>query len=379
MSQQVFADRIGKSKSWVDKVERGVRTLDRLSVVTEVADVLGVDAAALVGDHRLRPAAEHGLADVRDRVDRLRLTLAVYHHAMDDPAGPAPDVQVLQRQVDYVQAAYDHGRHPDVLGRLAQLVGPAQRAHTRDPADATGMLVDVYRLAAAALVKVDEAELAWLAADRAMATAVGHPALVAAAAVPLTQALRSLGRLIPAVQVAITGAHRVAPDLEDDVPPGDLALCGTLLVEAGLAAARAGDGVGAYELIDQAADVAGRVDRWGDPWRARLCPAAAVAARVAAAVALGDHQIALDGHARIAGAAGWQRMPAEYRAAHLVEVARAYLRAQDPDAAAELVVEAERVAPGEVRSRPAVLAVVAEVVRRQRRPAPRLADLVGVA
>ncbi|SCL60201.1 Helix-turn-helix domain-containing protein [Micromonospora peucetia] len=29
LSQQVFADRIGKSKSWVDKVERGVRSLER--------------------------------------------------------------------------------------------------------------------------------------------------------------------------------------------------------------------------------------------------------------------------------------------------------------------------------------------------------------
>ncbi|WP_343871410.1 helix-turn-helix transcriptional regulator, partial [Dactylosporangium roseum] len=33
MSQQVFADRLGKSKSWVDKVERGVRRLDKFSVV----------------------------------------------------------------------------------------------------------------------------------------------------------------------------------------------------------------------------------------------------------------------------------------------------------------------------------------------------------
>ena len=32
MSQQVFADRLGKSKSWVDKVERGVRRLDKFSV-----------------------------------------------------------------------------------------------------------------------------------------------------------------------------------------------------------------------------------------------------------------------------------------------------------------------------------------------------------
>ncbi|MDI5941536.1 helix-turn-helix domain-containing protein, partial [Micromonospora sp. DH15] len=37
MSQQVFADRIGRSKSWVDKVERGVRTLDRFSVIETVA------------------------------------------------------------------------------------------------------------------------------------------------------------------------------------------------------------------------------------------------------------------------------------------------------------------------------------------------------
>ncbi len=34
MSQQVFADRLGKSKSWVDKVERGVAAgFDKFSVV----------------------------------------------------------------------------------------------------------------------------------------------------------------------------------------------------------------------------------------------------------------------------------------------------------------------------------------------------------
>ena len=33
MTQQMLADRLGKSKSWVDKVERGVRALDRYSVV----------------------------------------------------------------------------------------------------------------------------------------------------------------------------------------------------------------------------------------------------------------------------------------------------------------------------------------------------------
>nr|WP_309244177.1 helix-turn-helix domain-containing protein [Micromonospora parastrephiae] len=40
LSQQSFADRLGKSKSWVDKVERGVRSLERVSTIREVAAVL---------------------------------------------------------------------------------------------------------------------------------------------------------------------------------------------------------------------------------------------------------------------------------------------------------------------------------------------------
>src|SRR5258705_6038946 len=49
LSQQLFADRLGKSKSWVDKVERGVRRLDRFSTISEIADVLQVDVQGLMG------------------------------------------------------------------------------------------------------------------------------------------------------------------------------------------------------------------------------------------------------------------------------------------------------------------------------------------
>lgn len=50
ISQQVFADQLGYTKSWVDKVERGVRELDRLSVLRRVADTLDVALAVLVPD-----------------------------------------------------------------------------------------------------------------------------------------------------------------------------------------------------------------------------------------------------------------------------------------------------------------------------------------
>ncbi len=49
LSQQSLADRLGKSKSWVDKVERGVRSLERVSTIRDIAAVLRVDAATLLG------------------------------------------------------------------------------------------------------------------------------------------------------------------------------------------------------------------------------------------------------------------------------------------------------------------------------------------
>ena len=47
LTLQVFADRVGKSKSWLEKVERGERRLDSLSAITEVANALEVDVSVL--------------------------------------------------------------------------------------------------------------------------------------------------------------------------------------------------------------------------------------------------------------------------------------------------------------------------------------------
>lgn len=72
LSQQVFADRLGKSKSWVDKVERGVRSLDKLSTLQEIARVLRIDTAALVG----QDAAPVQATGRGDGVERIRAALS---------------------------------------------------------------------------------------------------------------------------------------------------------------------------------------------------------------------------------------------------------------------------------------------------------------
>jgi transcriptional regulator with XRE-family HTH domain len=57
ISQEVLAHLLGKSKSWLTKVERGERQLDRMSVVLEIARVLEVDTAEITGGSRW-PGAE---------------------------------------------------------------------------------------------------------------------------------------------------------------------------------------------------------------------------------------------------------------------------------------------------------------------------------
>src|SRR6476659_7049557 len=76
MSQQLVADRLGKSKSWVDKVERGVRRLDRFSVIYDIADVLQLDVQVLMGrDPARRPDSVNCIdqvevADIRAALER---------------------------------------------------------------------------------------------------------------------------------------------------------------------------------------------------------------------------------------------------------------------------------------------------------------------
>ena len=64
LTRQVFADRMGKSLSWVDKIRAGDRQLDRLSVLRQIASVLDIRAWAANGGAAVserRPSRPPGL------------------------------------------------------------------------------------------------------------------------------------------------------------------------------------------------------------------------------------------------------------------------------------------------------------------------------
>jgi transcriptional regulator with XRE-family HTH domain len=73
MSQEALAGLAGRSRSWLSQVERGVRGVDKMSTVTDLAAALRIAPSDLVGsDWRFAP---NGSPQVR-AVDAIRARLA---------------------------------------------------------------------------------------------------------------------------------------------------------------------------------------------------------------------------------------------------------------------------------------------------------------
>ena len=377
LSQQVFADRLGRSKSWVDKVERGVRSLDKVSTLRDIAAVLRIDTAVLLG-RDTQPATTTARIE---GVERIREALSAYEIALGRPATRRvlPADRVV-RDVGHAWVLFQHARYPQVSAVLPGLLAGVQRVAADDHERRRPLLVEVYRLAAALLVKLGEADLGWLAADRAMATGAGDPLLVAAATVQLGQVFRASGRARAAQSAALAGAYRIALLGPGDGGPGELSLCGALLVQAALGAARLGDDRATADLLDEAAGMAAQVGEGHDHHRTAFGPTAVDLARTAAALELGHAGEAVAWHEQTTRRDAWRWLPLEHRAAHLIDAARAYLQADDPTNAGRVLADADRMAPAEVRHRPAAREVLAQVARAPHAPATiiQLAAALGV-
>ncbi|WJK32385.1 helix-turn-helix domain-containing protein [Solwaraspora sp. WMMA2065] len=379
LTQQVFADRIGKSHSWVDKVERGIRALDRISVVHTVAAVLGVTPEVILGPTTSQPEPA---TDVAAAVEHLRAALARYDTPTPDQ--PSPSADDLHRRIQYAHTAYQHAHYPQLLRMLPDLLTHTRYTTTSDAPDAGYLLTRVYRLTAHLLTKLNEPHLAWLAADRAIATANGHPRHTAAAAIALTQALRALHRSTLATRAALTAVPLITPATTDHPAPDDHALAGTLLIEAALAAATGNDPATAHQLTDRADRHAATMSHHqrrpdhGDTTTA-FGPTTVTLARAHLAAALGDPHQAITHHQRGTAGHGWRELPAEHRAAHLIDVTRAYLDTGNPTAAARAIIAADQIAPAETRTRPTAHTVVATLLRAGPTPdLTRLATTIGL-
>lgn len=384
MSQQVFADRLGKSKSWVDKVERGVRRLDKFSVVYEIADVLQLDVQLLMGkDPERRPGSVNGIDQVE--VEDIRAALERYDQIsvfFSVPPEPPP-LDQMRKAIGYAWLTYQHAKYGVLARTLPKLLRDAQAADT-GPAgaqasrEAAHMLGQVYQIASSVLRKLGEHELSWLAADRSIAVSqrAGDQLLAGTATYRVGLALLALGRARPALEVNMNIANRLAPGSGGEpITPGRLSVYGMLLLQGAMSAARLGDASTVRDLIGGAAEAARALGTDANHYWTSFGPTNVELHRAAAAVELGEGRIAVDTHDRLDPGAFMALLP-ERRAHHYIDIARGLAQVGDVARASEMLLEGDRLAPSEIRCRPIAHEVLSDVLRRTRgTPAPSVIEL----
>ncbi|MCW6005799.1 helix-turn-helix domain-containing protein [Micromonospora sp. CPCC 205371] len=390
MSQQVFADRLGKSKSWVDKVERGVRRLDKFSVVYEIADVLQVDVTLLLGKEPERRSDSFNCID-QIEVEEIRAALERYDQISTFFFAPpeAPPLTEMRKAVSHAWLTYQHAKYGVLARALPKLLRDGQAADMAGSCgesgrDAAHLLGQVYQIASSTLRKLGEHELSWLAADRSIAVSqrAGDHLLAGIATYRVGAALLALGRSRPALEVNVNLANRLAPCDSTEATPERLSVYGMLLLNGAMAAARIGDTATVRDLLHGAEEAARELGSDQNHFWTCFGPTNVQLHRVAAAVELGDGRVAVETHEQQIDGDAFAALLPERRAHHYIDVARGYAQIGDVEKASEMLLEGDRLAPSEIRCRPIAREVLSDVLRRTRGtppvPVAELAEHMGV-
>jgi hypothetical protein len=289
------------------------------------------------------------------------------------------DIRVLDRRVLEAWKLRQGSHYLEVGKALPRLLADAQLASQELAGDqqamALGLLAHSYNTASSVLRKLGDNGLAVIAADRAVQAArtVDEPLLLAASAYRLANVFLPVGRIVEAKEVALSAAGALEPRL--DASAAHLATWGGLLLTAAVAAARQGDGREAWELVGEAKAAARRLGTDHADLHTIFGPTSLAIQGVQVAAELGDGHEVL----RRAKLVEPTRLPAhlvERRSHFLIDVARGHAYRANDSAALATLLEAERLAPEEVRYNPIASELVMVLLRRERRAAtPGLRDL----
>lgn len=369
MSLDVLAGRAGMSKSFLSRLERGERQLDRRSTLDALATALDCSIADIIG----QPFPAHGPAQVTAHasVPALRRVLHSASLGYVDPAVPVTSIGSLREraiQLWTARRACDHVTVAQALpGLLADLHVHAVRGPETVPA--LLLLVEVNSAATFALRSLGYADLAWTAAEQCHAAAVtlNHDVAIAFADFTRAQA-SSLNGYDAALHLATSAADALRPRLGPD--PEDQRVYGTLLLTAAWAAASAHRIDRVQPYVDEAIQVAERTgdsDPAGDRWQTYFGPSNTGIWRMSIAVEGGDGgavtELARDVDLSVIDTKSRQ-------AAYWTELGRGL--AQEPggeDEAAAALLRADRTAPVRTRHNHYVRAAVDTMLERSTRRA----------
>lgn len=378
MSQEVLAGLVGRTVDWLSKVENGRIDLDRLSVIRSVADALDVSLGDLLGE----PSVLDWTHESGTRtVPALRDTLLNYRQLTPFLGSPrvetAPSLAELREQVTQIWDAYQESRYGFVVHRVPEVVRSGQAATAaldgEDQAQAFGLLGLAYQAAAALLTKLGETDLAWIAAERGFSAAQrsGDPVVIGSLFRSLAHTLLSTGRYREAKQLTEDAAAFLQPGLATATDEY-LSVYGTLFLTGAIAAARDEDRTAVRSFLNEAEETARRLGRDANHLWTAFGPTNVVIHRVTAATELGDVQVAID----IGDRVDVTTLPVERQVRHAMERARALTAWNRTDQALAALLQAEQLAPEQVRHHAIARQLVQAWMRRGRRkPSHQLASL----
>lgn len=378
LSQVEFAGLVGRSESWVSQVERGVRPVDRMSVLQRVADVLSVSVAELTGGDDTQVADERPEA-----FDTVRLALTG-HPAIASVLGTikppqATHIEALRRQHGEIWELVHASRYTELAPLLAALI-PGLESATRtaasqeDRAEARELLGDTYQATAAMMAKIGETDAAWIAADRAgfSAEAAGSPLAVAASMFRMAHVFLALGQVDQAHHVAASIAASLEPKITAKAEPGVLSLYGAAHLVLAVAAARDNQRSQAHDHLDTARKVAGQLGEDRDDYGTEFGPTNVAIHAVNIAVELGDAGQAIE----LARHVSPGKLSPERQARYLMDLAQAHTMRRQIGEALHALAEAESIAPEETRVHYLGRAVTRDLLQLSGlRPRPELREL----
>jgi len=382
LSQVKLAGLLGRSESWVSQVERGVRSIDRISVLTEVAAALNVPVTELTPD----PLVQEQVGE-HPTVRAVRLALsdqAALSLLFREPAArEVPDLSDLQAKATRAWELTHASRYEELGELLPALIEGCEAACRRltgaDRLAAFRVAANAYQAAAATMSKLREVDAAWVAGDRSIAAAERGeaPLLAAAGAFRIAHGFLSGGQTSEALRTALSAAGALEAQVPDG-PPELVALWGALNQAAAVIATQASEEETARTCMRKAEEAARRLGADRNDFETEFGPTNVALHAVSIAVELGDAGEAL----RRAAPVDASRLSVERRGRFLLDVARAYAQRRKTAEAVRAIEEAEALTPEQVRSHPMVREMVRDLLRGERRRVSpelrRLAERVGV-
>lgn len=374
-TQLVVAGLAGITTDYLYQIERG-KKIPTLPVLVALARALDRSPAALVNDSAgPRSAPAHPRAAGEDLQRAMTLPAPV----SEDPM-PLAD---LRCQIDEAWNLWQSSptRYSQVGNVLGQLITEVERALRAVPdndarIEAQCAATDLYGLTRTVAKRTGRVDLAFLAADRAQRAAeASNDALrVGVARWNLAHVTLAERHHAVAEDIAMGAAH----ELREHSGPDAAAVYGSLMLVAGMAAARRRDIWTARDRIRSLTPVAWKTGERNTFWTA-FGPTNVAMHAVSIEVEAGETSEAC----HLAEEMEHERSPSiERRVAFLLEQARSHQQRKDYGSALVLLHSAEREAPEDVVYRPLAHEILRSVVQRASRTtakeAVRLAGRLSV-